>query len=112
MDGSVHWDRARPFLEAGLPCFVDKPFACSVVDARKIIDLADKKKVALFSSSALRYAPEVVQYAADAKNGKLVGVAVHGPASLHERNPGLFHYGIHAVEILYTLMGTGCERVT
>src|SRR5207248_3224109 len=36
----------------------------------------------------------------------------YGPASLHERNPGLFHYGIHAVEILYTLMGPGCQRVT
>jgi len=31
---------------------------------------------------------------------------------LHERNPGLYHYGIHAVEVLYTLMGPGCQRVT
>src|SRR5262249_25167278 len=27
-------------------------------------------------------------------------------------NPGLYHYGIHAVEILYKLMGPGCQRVT
>ena len=112
VDGSVHYERARPFLEAGIPCFIDKPFACSVADARKIIDLAAKKKVPIFSSSSLRYAPELVAYAADPKHGKVLGVVAYGPAPLHERNPGLFHYGIHAVEVLYTLMGRGCERVT
>lgn len=112
VDGSVHWERAKPFLEAGVPCYVDKPFACSVADARKMIDLAVKKKLPIFSSSSLRYAPEVVEYVADAKHGKVVGCDVYGPASEHERNPGLFHYGIHAVEILYAIMGPGCKRVT
>ncbi|MDB5310388.1 MAG: oxidoreductase [Gemmataceae bacterium] len=115
VDGTVHYERARPFLEAGLPCFVDKPFTCSVADARKIIDLAERKKVPVFSSSSLRYAPEVVEFAADPKPGKLIGCVVYSPASLSpipERNAGLFHYGIHGVEVLYTLMGPGCQRVT
>lgn len=112
VDGSVHYERSRPFLEAGLPCFVDKPFACSVVDARKMIDLAAKKKLPIFSSSALRYATEATQYAADPKHGQVLGCLTYGPASTHERNPGLFHYGIHAVEMLYALMGAGCERVS
>ena len=112
VDGSVHSERAKPFLEAGIPCFVDKPFACSVADARKIVDLAAKKKLPLFSSSSLRFAPDLVAYNADAKHGKVLGAVTWGPASLHERNPGLFHYGIHAVEVLYTLMGPGCESVT
>jgi virulence factor len=112
VDGSVHFERAKPFLEAGIPCFVDKPFTCSVADARKIVDLAAKKKLPLFSSSSLRFAPELVAYMADEKRGKILGAVAFGPASLHERNPGLFHYGIHAVEVLYTLMGRGCESVT
>jgi virulence factor len=111
VDGSVHWERAKPFLEAGIPCFVDKPFACSVADAKKLIDLAAAKKVPIYSTSALRFAPEVTGYLADTKRPKLTGVAVHGPAPEHERNPGLFHYGIHPVEILFTVMGRGCERV-
>lgn len=114
VDGTVHLDRATPFLEAGIPCFVDKPYTCSVADAKKIAELADKKKVPVFSSSSLRYAPEVVEFAADAKRGKLVGCDVYAPASLSpipERNAGLFHYGIHGVEVLYTLMGPGCKRV-
>jgi virulence factor len=115
VDGTVHYERAKPFLEAGIPCFVDKPYTCSTDDAKKIAELAAKKKVPVFSSSSLRYAPEVVDFVADAKRGKLVGCVVYAPASLSpipERNAGLFHYGIHGVEILYTLMGPECKRVT
>jgi virulence factor len=111
-EGTPHLARARPFLEAGVPCYIDKPFTCSVADAKEIARLAAKKNVPVFSSSSLRYAPELVELVADAKHGKMIGAVAYGPASLHERNPGLFHYGIHAVEILYTLMGPGCRRVT
>jgi hypothetical protein len=114
VDGSVHLERARPFLEAGIPCFVDKPFTSSLADAKQLVALAESKNVPLFSSSSLRYAPEVTAYLADPKKGKILGCVTYGPASLDatHRNPGLFHYGIHAIEILYALMGPGCERVT
>ncbi len=115
VDGTVHYERAKPFLEAGVPCFIDKPYTCSTDDAKKIAELAAKKKVPIFSSSSLRYAPEVTDFVADAKRGKLVGCVVYAPASLSpipERNAGLYHYGIHGVEVLYTLMGPGCKRVT
>jgi hypothetical protein len=115
-EGGAHWQRARPFIEAGIPCFIDKPFTCGVADARKIVDLAEKKKVPIFSSSSLRYAPELVKFSAGPKPGQLQGVLSYGPAPVHEPdprlNPGLFHYGIHAVEVLYTLIGPGCRRVT
>jgi hypothetical protein len=115
-EGGAHWLSARPFLEASLPCFIDKPFTCSVADARKIIDLAEKKKAPIFSASALRYAPELVKYVSNKKQGDIIGCLAYGPAPLFEKdpklNPGLYHYGIHAVEILYTLMGPGCQRVT
>jgi len=115
VDGTVHYERAKPFLDKGIPCFVDKPFTCSAADAKKLIDLAAANKTFVFSSSSLRYAPEVVAYAADEKHGPLVGCLVYGPAPLSpvpDRNAGLYHYGIHAVEVLYTLMGPGCRRVT
>ncbi len=115
VDGTVHYERAKPFLEAGIPCFIDKPFTCSVADAKKILELSEKKKAAVFSSSSLRYAPEIVQFATDPQHGKIVGCEVYGPASLSpipERNAGLYHYGIHPIEMLYTIMGPGCKRVT
>src|SRR4029079_6053891 len=106
--GGVHWERARPFLEAGVPCFIDKPLTCGVADARKLVELSVRKKAPIFSASSLRYAPEVVQFVADPKPGKVLGAFTYGPAPLQERNPGLYHYGIHPVEVLYTLMGPGC----
>ena len=111
-EGGRHWERARLYLEAGIPCYVDKPFTCSTADAHKIIDLATKKGLPVFSSSSLRYAPEMVKYVNSDAHGKILGAETHGPASLHDRNPGLYHYGIHAVEMLYALMGRGCDRVT
>ena len=115
VDGSVHLERARPFLERGMPTFVDKPFACSLVDAKAMADVAVRSHAPLFSSSSLRYAPEVVEGASvEHPGGSLVGAATYGPSPLDTtgRNPGLFHYGIHPVEMLFALMGGGCATVS
>jgi virulence factor len=114
LEGGAHLARVKPFLEAGMPCYVDKPFACTVADARAMVELSEKHKAPLFSASSLRYAPELTAFWANAAHGKIIGAEAYGPAHLsgsEQLNPGLFHYGIHAVEILYTLMGKGCQRV-
>jgi virulence factor len=111
VDGSVHLERAMPFLEKGVPTFVDKPFTCSLADAQKLVDVATRKHVPLMSSSSLRYAPEVVEARSKGADA-ILGAATFGPAPLHPRNPGLFHYGIHPVEMLFALMGPGCVRLT
>jgi predicted dehydrogenase len=113
VDGSVHLDRAMPFLKKGMPTFVDKPFACSLADAREMFRVAMESHVPLMSSSSLRYAPEVVAArSVEGTEGALIGVSTYGPAPTQPRNPGLFHYGIHPVEMLFTLMGPGCKRLT
>ena len=110
--GSVHLDHVRPFLEAGIAAFVDKPFADTVANAKAMAELAEKNNTALFSASSLRFTPEVVDVKArEDEIGKIVGANAYSPASLHDGNPGLLHYGIHGVEMLYALMGTGCKWV-
>lgn len=116
LDGCVHMERALPFLEEGIPTYVDKPFACSLADARAMFEEAHKKEVALMSCSSLRFAPEVTGHARGeaGTTGAIIGASTHGPApwDARGRNPGLFHYGIHPVEMLYSLMGPGCHRLT
>jgi hypothetical protein len=111
-EGGAHYARARPFLEAGLPCFIDKPFTCGVADAWRLVDLAERKGVPIFSASSLRFAPGLVQLVTDQGGTPILGALAYSPGHLQPRNPGLYHYGIHAVEILYTLLGPGCINVS
>jgi predicted dehydrogenase len=110
-DGRRHYDAARMAIEAGLPTFIDKPMTCSLSEAVALADLAEERGVPLFSASSLRYAPEVVEVA-DGALGEVVAVDAISPSrSACEGVPGMFYYGMHGVEILYTLMGPGCESV-
>ncbi len=112
VEGGFHYERTTPFLEAGLPAFVDKPFTCDLTQAQALVALAQSKNVAIFTSSSLRYGLEVVEVKGkEGEIGKILGAEVSSPAPLHPRNPGLFHYGLHGVETLYALMGPGCETV-
>lgn len=112
VDGSVHLERFRIFAESGMPIYVDKPFTCSLADALEIVELAEKYGTPLMSTSSLRYGVEILQVQEKKEEfGAVIGVDTYSPASLHPRNPGLFHYGVHAVEPLFTLMGAGCVAV-
>lgn len=58
-DAKEHLRMALPFLQAGIPIYVDKPLALSLRDAEIMIQ-AQKYEGQLFSCSALRYAPEML----------------------------------------------------
>ena len=110
-EGSQHLKYAKPFIEAEIPLFIDKPFTCSVSDAKKIVELARSRNVPIFSSSSLRYALEVQKLRFRRDLGEIYGAETYSPAHLHPKNPGLFNYGIHGIEMLYAIMGTGCKSV-
>jgi predicted dehydrogenase len=111
-DGSVHLQRAAPFIEARIPCYIDKPFTCSVADAVALADLAETHDVPIFSTSPQRYVPQVPDVLQDASVGRIIGAYTTSPAHEHKVNPGLFNYGVHGVELLYSFMGPGCERLS
>lgn len=112
VDGRVHLEQAREVLKRRKPLFIDKPMAASFGDAKELARLASESGTPWFSSSSLRFAPAYREFLADPARGQVLGVEAHGPASLEPTNPGLFWYGIHTVETLYTLMGPGCVFVT
>ena len=109
VDSRVHLEQARPVIAAHKPLFIDKPLAASLDDAREIARLAKAAGVPWFSSSSLRFG-------AIGSAMKLDGVSAAmtwGPGPFEEHHTlELAWYAIHPVELLYTIMGTGCESVT
>jgi predicted dehydrogenase len=112
VDGRPHLEQVRPVLRAHKPVFIDKPLAGSLADAIEIVRLAEETRTPCFSSSSLRFSPDVVALKNDPKIGPIQGCDTYSPCSLEEHHPDLFWYGIHGVEMLYTLMGPGCEKVS
>jgi predicted dehydrogenase len=112
IDGRKHFEQVRPVFAVGKPVFVDKPIAGSLVEAIEIFRLADKHKVPCFSSSSLRFAKQTANIRQDPRLGELVGCDQYAPCALEPHHPDFFWYGIHGVEPLFTIMGSGCVSVT
>jgi hypothetical protein len=109
VDGRTHLSQAREVIAAGKPMFVDKPFASTLEDAREIARLAKAAGVPWFSSSSLRWS-EITE---KLKIPDATGAFTWGPGPLEEHHAlDLSWYAIHPIEVLFTLMGTGCEEVT
>jgi predicted dehydrogenase len=112
VDGRKHLEQAEPVLKAHKPVFIDKPIAGSLADAVRIYGLAERTGTPCFSSSSLRYSPSIRKLKVDPKVGEVVGCDAYGPCPVEEHHPDLFWYGVHGVEALFTVMGTGCVSVS
>jgi hypothetical protein len=108
IDGRTHLAQVRPVIAAHKRVFLDKPLAATLEDAREIARLAKEAGVAWFSSSSLRFGA-----LAAARQPGITGVSTWGPGPLEAHHYlDLSWYAVHPIEVLFTLMGPGCETVT
>jgi len=99
-DGSDHVRRARPFIEAGLPVFVDKPLATTREELAQFVAWHRGGRVFL-STSGMRYARETRLDAETREGlGELRWVTSF-TCKTWER------YGIHALEAIAPVLGPG-----
>lgn len=110
VDGRVHLDQFRKAAR-GKPVFIDKPAAAALADVLRIGEVAKQTGTPLFSSSALRYCESITPLKAAAQKERLLGCTVASPYRIEPTHSDFFWYGVHGVESLFTLMGTGCEEV-
>ncbi len=113
VDGRPHLQQVKPVFAAGKPVFIDKPLAGSLADAMEIVRLSKQHNVPFFSSSSTRFSSgfQAVRNGTSPL-GKAKSCVAISPMSIEPHHPDLFWYGIHGVEILYTIMGPGCKSVT
>lgn len=111
VDGRAHRRQFAEIAPLARPTFMDKPFATTSADARAMAALARMHGTPLFSSSNLRFAAALQAAATDVAGGAVIGADFSGPMPLQPTQPGYFWYGIHTVEMLYAVLGAGCESV-
>lgn len=102
--GHEHMERCRPFVEAGLPIFVDKPLVDNEADLRTFVRWVAAGKP-IMSSSCMRYAREFLRYRRSTRKlGVLRFASITTPKSWER-------YGIHALEGIYPILGPGFVSV-
>jgi predicted dehydrogenase len=110
--GGLHLDLVRPYLQARIPTFVDKPLALDPDDARTMVALAAQNRTPFSSFSTVRFSRDTQQFLQQAQG--LGGVRVgnySGPAT--RRNPygGVLFYAIHSIELMLMTQGVGVQWV-
>ncbi len=113
-DGKFHYEFARPFVEAGLPAFVDKPFTVDPKQAESLIALAKEKNVPLYGGSSLKLSTTIAElksFVETAENGVLGG-DLAAPVLMNSEYSGFFFYSSHLAEMTMETFGYNPERIT
>ena len=105
--GSEHVERCRPFVEAGIPLFVDKPMVDNAADLA-VFDQWIEQGHPILSGSSMRYVKEFLPYRLSTHNLGTLKLVTMSMAKYWET------YGIHAIEAVYPILGPGfltCRNV-
>ncbi len=125
-------DRAKyalPFLEAGVPTFIDKPICTTPEDLRTILSAAEKRGTKLMSCSSLRFHPAVGALRGMIDGGELGTLLAARATTSHSvagylKEPNtwqddvrmgggtIVNMGIHGMEPLVALLGPDLHSVT
>lgn len=104
--GSQHYRYSKPLIEAGIPTFIDKPFASSTADAKKIVRLARKHRVPITNFSTVRFGKGMADFKRGIKKiGRVGAVVISGPGSTKDPYDGIFFYAVHQVELMLEAFG-------
>lgn len=103
-DAENHVYFAKPFLEAGIPIYIDKPLALSLNEAKNLIDLQSYPGQ-IFSCSALSYADELKPDSSELANiGEIRSIIGFTPKDWDK-------YAIHIIEPLLRFLPDDDEVV-
>lgn len=110
-DGNLHLEQAVEVFKSGKKVFIDKPLGATLGQAIAIYRMADKYGIKFFSSSTVRFSEQNVKIR-NGEYGDVLGADCYSPHKVEKTHPDFGFYGIHGIEELYTVMGTGCEYVS
>lgn len=109
-DPAYHVEYFRKAVATGKPIFLDKPLADTIAHGRDIVEIAAKAKAKFFSSSSLRFSPQLEEACRKIPQPQMC--SVYGPLGKAPAGSSIVWYGVHAFEMLQRALGRGAVSVT
>ncbi len=107
-----HLEAATPFVKAGIPTFVDKPFCYRVEEGKKFLEMAREVGTPVTSFSSIAQSVCTYDIKEQIKNmGEINHVVRFGPLDLDSPYGGVFFYGVHLLQPLMFMFGEDIQRV-
>lgn len=106
--GDKHYEYAKPYLDSGVPMFVDKPVTIREDEAVEFMRALKAKNTKVCGGSSLRQAFQIQALKiaeAERVGGRTVGGSVRAPLSSVNDHGGFFFYSQHLVEMVLEPFG-------
>lgn len=110
--GDNHYKYAMPYVKAGIPCFIDKPFCANVENAKELARVAEENGALLCGGSCLKFIDEIKPLARMAKTKTVKNGVVACPVNMNNIYGGFWFYSQHLIEVLVGVFGRNVKSVT
>jgi len=113
--GANHYKYAKPYIDSGIPMFIDKPITVSESEAVEFMKRLKERGVRISGGSSLKQDTNVASLKADAESevgGKTLGGFVRAPYSSENDYGGFWFYAQHLTEIVCEIFGRYPKSVT
>lgn len=101
--GGMHYKYVKPYIESGIPVFMDKPITIDPDEAISMMADFKKYNTPFTGGSSLRYAKAVKELKAEAlenDGGRTLGGVARAPLHETSEHGGFYFYAQHLVEIV------------
>lgn len=113
-DGNTHKNLAMPFVEAGIPLWIDKPIAVRADEAEELLSVARTKGCLVTGGSTCKFAPDILSLAEKVQSGafgEIRSAMLNFPIMLDSPYNGIHFYGHHLAEMMLTVFGYTMRKV-
>ena len=106
-DGKYHFESVKPFLEKGIPAFIDKPITTDYAEAQELIKIAKANNALLCGGTALKYSTHVLDFKklVEENKGEIYGGQIVTPVFTDCEWSGFWFYASHLVEMCLLIYG-------
>ena len=112
--GDLHYEYAKPYLDSGIPMFIDKPLTIKESDATEFLNELKTRGIKVSGGSSLKHdfgVKTLKKEREERVDGETLGGFVRAPLNMNNVYGGFYFYAPHLVEVVSEIFGRYPEAV-